>query len=69
MSTPTVISLFHENSLTNDPLTGISEGGLSPVRQRYRDSWAQWHASHEAPLYMPFPLEGRLFAADREMLP
>jgi GT2 family glycosyltransferase len=69
MSTPTVISLFHENSLTNDPLTGISEGGLSPVRQRYRDSWAQWHANHEAPLYMPFPLEGRLFAADREMLP
>lgn len=69
MGTPTVISLFHENSLTNDPLTGISEGGLSPVRQRYRDAWGQWHAHHDAPLYMPFPLAGRLYPADEEMLP
>jgi hypothetical protein len=66
---PSVISLFHENSLTNDPRTGIIEGGLSPVRQRYRDSWAQWHKSHDAPLHVPFPLEQRLFPADPEMLP
>lgn len=69
MSTPTVISLFHENSLTNHPLTGIFEGGLSPVRQRYRDSWQRWHKEHAAPLFVPFPLENRLFAADEEMLP
>lgn len=69
MSMPTVISLFHENSLTNNPLTGISEGGLSPVRQRYRDAWGQWHMHHDAPLYMPFPLSERLYPADEEMLP
>lgn len=72
MSSPTVISLFHENSLTNDPLTGITEGGLSPVRQRYRDAWGRWHGAQradEAPLYLPFPLGQRLFPADEEMLP
>jgi Glycosyl transferase family 2 len=69
LSLPSVISLFHENSLTNHPVTGISEGGLSPVRQRYRDSWMRWHEQHGAPLFVPFPLNERLFAADEEMLP
>jgi glycosyltransferase involved in cell wall biosynthesis len=65
---PTVISLFHESSLTNDPVTGIGERGLSPIRRTYRDSWKRWHRGTHGALYMPFPLAKRLFVAPKEML-
>lgn len=41
-----VLSLNSPQSLTNDPVHGISRGsGLSPVRRAYRDAWRQWHAT------------------------
>lgn len=64
---PTVISLFHEASLTNDPETGIGIDGLSPVRRYYRDNWMNWHNT-SAHLFVPFPLAARLFDAPPEML-
>lgn len=69
---PTVLSLYHSASLTNDPNTGISVGGirgLSPTRLAYRDAWNAWHAEQKADLYIPHPLEKRRFMAPQEMLP
>jgi glycosyltransferase involved in cell wall biosynthesis len=64
---PTVIALYHEASLTNDPETGIGIDGLSPVRRYYRDNWMNWHKA-SAHLFVPFPLAARLFDAPPEML-
>lgn len=64
-----VISLFHDQSLTNHPVTGINVGdvkGLSPVRVAYRKGWRAWHASGE-PLYLEHPLQRRRFDAPSEM--
>lgn len=69
---PTVISLFHEASLTNHPVTGIGVGGvpgLSPTRIEYRRRWKAWHEESAGDLYLPFPLEKRAFPAPNEMLP
>jgi len=69
---PTEISLYHEASLTNHPITGIGVGGvggLSPVRKTYRDTWLNWHDQDVNKLFVPFPLEKRLFEAPAEMLP
>lgn len=69
---PTVLSLFHEASLTNHPVTGIGVGGvpgLSPTRIAYRESWKGWHKTAKKDLYLPFPLKERAFTAPDEMLP
>lgn len=71
-SRPTVISLFHEASLTNHPVTGIGVGGvsgLSPTRIEYRQSWEAWHKTNFRDLYLSYPLEKRAFPAPDEMLP
>lgn len=68
---PTVISLFHNQSLTNDPKTGINTAveGLSPTRVEYRKSWTTWHKSTKKDsLYLPFPQKRRVFHAPAEML-
>lgn len=67
---PTAISLYHENSLTNNPVTGIGVGGvggLSPVRIKYRESWLKWHEEANN-LYLPYPLIDRSFEAPFEMI-
>ncbi|MDR3178233.1 MAG: glycosyltransferase family 2 protein [Campylobacteraceae bacterium] len=64
---PTEISLFHKDSLTNDPVTGIING-LSPVRKQYRESWTRWHKAGKDNLFMPFPLKNRKFEAPQEMI-
>jgi glycosyltransferase involved in cell wall biosynthesis len=71
LSFPTEISLFHEDSLTNNPITGIdisSIRGLSPVRKAYRDSWNAWHQDRHQDKYIPYPLIHRLFDAPAEMV-
>jgi glycosyltransferase involved in cell wall biosynthesis len=68
---PTVLSLFHESSLTNDPNTGINttSAGLSPVRIEYRKSWKSWHDSTDnKDLYIKFPQSERQFKAPFNML-
>jgi glycosyltransferase involved in cell wall biosynthesis len=68
---PTEISLFHENSLTNDPITGIDINGthgLSPVRIEYREAWKNWHKKNKGNLFIPYPLKDRKFEAPKEML-
>lgn len=68
---PTVIALFHEASLTRDPVTGVDVGGitgLSPTRKIYRNTWLKWHKRCGGNLYMPFPLKQRPFDAPFEML-
>jgi len=70
MKFPTEISLYHDASLTNDPITGISAGGivgLSPVRIKYRKSWMEWHEKVGVNHFMPFPLKNRRFDAPEEM--
>jgi glycosyltransferase involved in cell wall biosynthesis len=64
---PTEISLFHKDSLTNNPVTGIING-LSPIRQQYRDSWMKWHKVNKDNLFMPFPLKNRKFEVPQEMI-
>jgi len=67
----TVLSLFHDESLTNHPVTGIDVGdakGLSPVRVTYRKNWQAWHENAEK-LFLEFPLKQRRFEAPAEMLP
>lgn len=66
----TAISLAHEDSLTNNPITGINVNGikgLSPTRIKYRKSWQNWHKGNKN-LYIPHPLSERLFNAPKEML-
>ena len=68
---PSVISLFHDQSLTNDPKTGIDTvvEGLSPTRVEYRKSWTAWHNStNKDSLYLPFSQKCRVFQAPTEML-
>ena len=75
LDTPTVISLMHDDSLTNNPVTGIGRGelsspfGLSPARKKYRESWGNWHETEKEAIYMPFPLFERKFNVPAEMLP
>lgn len=65
-----VLSLNAPQSLTNDPVHGISKiSGLSPTRQAYRDAWRQWHATLTPDsAYLPFPQPGRLFPAPAECI-
>ena len=64
---PTTFALFHSASLTSDPITGIcDENGISPVRQKYRRYWGEWHSSSDK-LYLGFPLTERPFKAPKEM--
>jgi glycosyltransferase involved in cell wall biosynthesis len=68
---PTVLSLHHESSLTNDPTTGINtiNSGLSPTRIDYRKSWKSWHDSNDnKDLYIKFPQSERPFKAPLNML-
>ncbi|WP_414015492.1 glycosyltransferase family 2 protein [Limnohabitans sp.] len=68
---PTVLSLYHESSLTNDPTTGINtiNSGLSPTRIEYRKSWKDWHGSTDnKDLYIKFPQSERPFEAPINML-
>lgn len=72
MRVPTVVSLYHEASLTNHPETGVSVGGetgLSPVRVAYQSHWKAWHEQARKPLFMPFSPDKREFSAPEEMLP
>ncbi|MEJ8673529.1 glycosyltransferase family A protein [Chromobacterium amazonense] len=71
---PTTISLFHENSLTNDPITGIAVNGMtgfSPARSEYLRKWKDWHKKNGKNLYLKFPLskDERPFSIPDEMYP
>ncbi len=58
------------NSLTNDPVFGISPKlGMTQPRQIYRSELTRWHATHHRQnLRMPFPQEARPFPAPSEAL-
>ena len=67
---PTVIALFHENSLTNHPVTGINSNGVeeySGARLSYRNNWSYWHKNSKS-LYLPYHQTERKFPAPPEML-
>ena len=65
-----VLSLDTPQSLTNDPVNGISKrGGLSASRRAYRDAWRQWHATLKpGNAYISFPQGGRPFAVPEECI-
>lgn len=71
LNLPTVLSLSHDESLTNDPVTGINtvKKGLSPTRIAYRKAWRDWHDSTiNSELHIDFPLVERPFKAPDSML-
>jgi glycosyltransferase involved in cell wall biosynthesis len=54
-----------ENSLTNDPMHGVSKiHGISETRRFYHDQWTQWHTIITPDTaYIPFPQYKRFFDA------
>ena len=66
-----VLSLNSPQSLTNDPVHGISRvSGLSPVRRAYRDAWRQWHATLTPDrAYLPFSASRPFPAPDECKVP
>lgn len=63
-----MICLEHANSLTNHPVTGVSEkNGLSEARKFYADGYKSWHAATCLSCRkMQFPLHQRPFKAPDE---
>lgn len=57
-------------SLTNDPVHGTRDGGVSPSRAAYLDSYGDWHARNLRPetAFMPLVQTERRFAAPPEMV-
>lgn len=65
---PAALALYHDNSLTRDPVTGISEdSGLSPVRIQYRQSWENWHKNSDH-CFLGYAASARKFKAPVEMI-
>lgn len=67
-----MICLSLEDSLTNNPITGVrTPTGLSPVRVKYRESWTKWHkdqSQDKRNFYLPFPQTARCYDAPNEMI-
>jgi len=68
---PLTLALSHQDSLTSNAQTGIHNYlGMSPIRQRYRNAWKQWHATTSPEkLFLPLADEAsaRPFPAPQEM--
>lgn len=68
MERPLCFALYHQDSLTMNAETGISEEtGLSESRRAYRDSWKHWHQKNKK-TRIDFPARYRVFDAPLEML-
>ena len=65
---PLTIGREHANSLTTNGVAAFDENRISPVRQKYWDSWVEWH-SRTSPesRFMAFPLSERPFSAPKEI--
>lgn len=65
-----MICLEHANSLTNHPVTGVSEkNGLSEARKLYVDGFKRWHATKARnATQLEFPIRYRPFNAPDESL-
>lgn len=67
---PTIgmLCLDTEDSLTNDPATGIrTQTGLSPLRTAYKRAWQEQHkVADQASLYLPFPQITHRYPGDFE---
>lgn len=68
LKTPLLIASSHEESLTANVISGVSNiFGSSEIRKRYKKSWEKWHADSEN-LYISNSQENRIFDAPLEML-
>lgn len=67
-----MVCLDLENSLTNHPLYGVGNNGLSNVRSTYKDSWVAWHERNLRPDSAFLPLlqaERRYYAPSCMVIP
>lgn len=65
-----MICLNHEESLTNNRITGIRTGvGMSPIRVKYREAWMDWHAKIKtgSSAYLSFGACDRKYSVPDEM--
>lgn len=64
------VGLHHDQSLTTSGAAAMDDEGVSLVRLRYCESWAQWQATcvqGNQKLFIPFPLEARRFPEPPEI--
>jgi glycosyltransferase involved in cell wall biosynthesis len=65
-----LIGLDSDTSLTNDPVHGTRDGGVSPTRTRYLESYGDWHVRDLRPetAFLPLLQHVRRFDAPPEMV-
>lgn len=64
------VGLHHDQSLTTSGAAAMDDEGVSLVRLRYCESWAQWQANRvqsNQELFIPFPLDARRFPEPPEI--